>query len=70
MANVGRPDKKDLSPEHSLGQKKIRYSAPNIDGYLRLKWGLALLGEEQAKEYLAWLVDTTRQDTDKEKQVR
>lgn len=28
---------------------------PNIDPVLRLKWGLALLGEDKAKEYLAWL---------------
>lgn len=28
---------------------------PEISFNLRLKWGLALLGEEKAAEYLAWL---------------
>ncbi|HEU5378041.1 MAG TPA: hypothetical protein VFV38_21680 [Ktedonobacteraceae bacterium] len=28
---------------------------PEIPLQLQLKWGLALLGEEKAKEYLAWL---------------
>lgn len=28
---------------------------PKIPLQLQLKWGLALLGEEKAKEYLAWL---------------
>src|ERR1700730_13842155 len=47
------PLPKDLSSEHPLGRKKIRYSVPKIDRRLELKWGLALLGEERAKEYIA-----------------
>jgi hypothetical protein len=37
---------------------------PDIDPVLRLKWGLALLGDEKAKEYLEWLqtrLDDSRQ---------
>lgn len=30
-------------------------SPPEITPYLRLKWGLALLGKEKAAEYLAWV---------------
>jgi hypothetical protein len=36
--------------------KKGILQPPEIDPALRLKWGLALLGEEKAKEYLAWLL--------------
>ena len=28
---------------------------PEIAPHLRLKWGLALLGEEKARQYLDWL---------------
>lgn len=31
------------------------FQPPPIDPALRLKWGLALLGEEKAKAYLAWI---------------
>ncbi len=36
-------------------QKKRMLPPPPIDPHLQLKWGLVLLGEQRAKEYLAWL---------------
>lgn len=48
-------DKKESSPEHPPGRKKVRYPVPKIDRHLELKWGLALLGEEKARQYLDWL---------------
>jgi len=39
----------------NLPKKKGIFQPPEIDPILQLKWGLALLGEEKAKEYLAWL---------------
>lgn len=35
--------------------KKGILQLPEIDPAVRMKWGLALLGEAKAKEYLAWL---------------
>lgn len=45
----------DNSSPIKLPKKKGIFQPPPIDPALRLKWGLALLGEEKAKEYLAWL---------------
>ena len=42
------PEKKNL-PKKGIPQP------PEIDPAVRMKWGLALLGEAKAKEYLAWL---------------
>jgi len=42
-------------PDHLPHKKKLRFSPPDIDSYLQMKWGLALLGEEKSREYLAWL---------------
>lgn len=36
-------------------EPKAVFRPPSIDPQLRLKWGLALLGEERAREYLAWI---------------
>lgn len=36
-------------------EKRKRLSSPEIDRYIQMKWGLALLGEEKAKAYLAWI---------------
>ena len=36
-------------------EKKTRHFPPQIDFPLQLKWGLALLGEEKAIQYLEWL---------------
>ncbi len=46
---------KGTAPDHPLRKKKMRFSPPEIDHSLQLKWGLALLGEERSREYLAWL---------------
>lgn len=35
--------------------KKVMLKYPEIDTSLQLKWGLALLGEEKAQQYLIWL---------------
>jgi len=35
--------------------KKSRWTAPPRDPLLELKWGLALLGEQGRRDYLAWL---------------
>jgi hypothetical protein len=43
------------SPIRLPKERKTIFQPPPIDPLLRLKWGLALLGEEKAKEYLAWL---------------
>ena len=36
-------------------KKKMRFSPPQIDLLLQMKWGLSLLGEEKSREYLVWL---------------
>jgi hypothetical protein len=44
--------------------RRVKGIPNDIDPVLRLKWGLALLGDEKAKEYLAWLrtrLDDSRQ---------
>ena len=41
-------------PERPAREMK-RFLPPKIDHYLQMKWGLALLGEEKGREYLAWL---------------
>ncbi len=35
--------------------KKGIFQPPPVDPTLHMKWGLALLGEEKAKAYLAWI---------------
>ncbi len=37
------------------GEQKHPCCPPAIDPALQLKWGLMLLGEEKATEYLHWL---------------
>jgi hypothetical protein len=37
------------------GKQKPPCCPPAIDPVLQLKWGLMLLGEEKATEYLQWL---------------
>lgn len=37
------------------GRQKPPCCLPAIDPELQLKWGLALLGEEKARQYLTWL---------------
>jgi hypothetical protein len=51
----GTSQAKDASADRPSRQKKMRFSPPEIDRRLQLKWGLALLGEERGREYLAWL---------------
>lgn len=48
------PDEETL-PDHRPSKKRLRFAPPDIDSYLQMKWGLALLGEEKSREYLAWL---------------
>lgn len=45
----------DNSALIQLPKKKSIFQPPPIDPALQMKWGLALLGEEKAKEYLRWL---------------
>jgi len=45
---------KDAAPDRPPSKKKRRPSPPEVDCYLQMKWGLALLGEERSTEYLAW----------------
>ncbi len=47
--------KENSSPIRLPKERKTNFQPSSIDPLLRLKWGLALLGEEKAKEYLAWL---------------
>lgn len=42
-------------PDCPRAKKKHMLPPPPIDPQLQLKWGLVLLGEQRAKEYLAWL---------------
>ena len=44
-----------VQDDASRSKKKMRHSPPQIDLFLQLKWGLTLLGEEKAKQYLEWL---------------
>jgi hypothetical protein len=46
---------KDIDRPGCPRAKKKRMPLPPIDPLLQLKWGLAMLGEQRAKEYLAWL---------------
>ena len=58
-----RPEKKEPSTladtieetTYTPGGYKAPCCPPAIDPLLQLKWGLALLGEEKAEQYLAWL---------------
>lgn len=45
----------DNSSLVKLPKEKGIFQPPQIDPAVRLKWGLALLGEEKAKEYLRWI---------------
>ena len=40
---------------YTRGKHKPPCGPPAIDPVLQLKWGLMLLGEEKATEYLRWL---------------
>lgn len=40
---------------YTPGKQKQPCCLPAIDPELQLKWGLILLGEEKATEYLRWL---------------
>jgi len=51
----GISKKQATSPARRSREKKKRLSSPEIDKYVQMKWGLALLGEEKAKQYLAWI---------------
>ena len=46
--------KENESP-FKLPKKKGIFQPPPVDPTLQMKWGLALLGEEKAKAYLAWI---------------
>ena len=58
-----RPERKESSTltdliaetSYTPGSYKAPCCPPAIDPELQLKWGLALLGEEKAKQYLDWL---------------
>ena len=63
MADIHK-DKPTVSPTlaglteettHALNRYKTPCCPPAIDPEKQLKWGLALLGEEKATEYLKWL---------------
>lgn len=59
LGNTEHPSIFNTSEENNLPfclPEKNTLQPPEIDPALRLKWGLALLGEEKAKEYLAWLL--------------
>ena len=47
--------KKETCPDRRTSKKKMRFTPPEIDRDLQMKWGLALLGEERSREYIAWL---------------
>jgi len=51
----GISKKQAPSPARRAREKKKKLSSPEIDRYIQMKWGLALLGEEKAKAYLAWI---------------
>jgi hypothetical protein len=53
--------KKEARPDRVPNKKKMRSSPPEIDRHLQMKWGLALLGEERSREYLAWLKEKIHQ---------
>ncbi len=53
---------KEACPDHRPSKKKMRMSPPDIDRDLLMKWGLALLGEDRSREYLAWLRQKLGQD--------
>lgn len=48
-----------VTPKH----KKIS-DPPPIAAYIQFKWGLSLLGEERAKEYLTWLYEKIQKRTE------
>lgn len=53
---MAEQNKNKTNPPYRQGPHHHRVAAaPWIDHGLWLKWGLALLGEARAKEYLAWL---------------
>ena len=51
------PTLADLIAEstYTFSEQKPPCCPPAIDPELQLKWGLALLGEEKARQYLTWL---------------
>lgn len=53
MDNIGQTPQMERPP----------VTPPAVEPQLLLKWGLALLGEEKAKEYLAWLFSRLPQQT-------
>ncbi len=54
--------KKEACPDRLPSKKKMRFTPPDINRDLQMKWGLALLGEEKSREYLAWLREKLGQD--------
>ncbi len=46
---------KEACSDRLPSKKKMRFTPPEIDRNLLMKWGLALLGEDKSREYLAWL---------------
>ena len=55
---MAKPNKDKSTPADPQGPQDRKVdTAPQIDHALQLKWGLALLGEDRAREYLLWLRD-------------
>lgn len=52
-AGAPRPDRP--TPRHRPRTPQQLGPSPVTDMYLQMKWGLKLLGDERAKEYLAWI---------------
>lgn len=44
-------------------QDRPHTTPPPIDASLQMKWGLALLGEEKGKQYIAWLVEKVKRQS-------
>jgi hypothetical protein len=57
IAYSGTGQANGASADRPAREKKRRFASPEINKLLQMKWGLALLGEERSKEYLAWLYE-------------
>jgi hypothetical protein len=55
QASSGTWQANSTSTDRPTREKKRRFVPPEIDRFLQMKWGLALLGEERSREYLEWL---------------
>jgi hypothetical protein len=55
LVGLGNWQANGTSADCPAREKKRRFAPPEIDRLLQMKWGLALLGEERSREYLAWL---------------